>query len=171
MWRRPVRLLRGAPRPAARPRVGPRPPRIHNVRRGRMSSLSGGRLPKARCRRNGNPANLTPILPVGNRRDRARVGPCSRLMPALVVPFPDMPPMVSVRDLRKRYGPVEAVRGISFEIQRGEIFGLLGPNGAGKTTTIECILGLREPDAGTIEIAGLDARHDPAAVRERVGAA
>jgi ABC-2 type transport system ATP-binding protein len=79
--------------------------------------------------------------------------------------------MVSVRDLRKRYGPVEAVRGISFEIQRGEIFGLLGPNGAGKTTTIECILGLRKPDAGTIEIAGLDARRDPAAVRERVGAA
>jgi len=78
---------------------------------------------------------------------------------------------VLVRDLRKSYGAVEAVRGVSFEIARGEVFGLLGPNGAGKTTTIECLIGLREPDAGTIEICGIDARRSPAEVKRRIGVA
>lgn len=82
-----------------------------------------------------------------------------------------MSPKVIVRDLRKRYGGVEAARGVSFEIQSGEIFGLLGSNGAGKTTTLECVLGLREPDSGTIEVCGIDARKDPREVKERVGAA
>jgi len=82
-----------------------------------------------------------------------------------------MPPKVIVRDLRKRYGGVEAARGVSFEIQAGEIFGLLGANGAGKTTTLECMLGLREPDSGTIEVCGFDARKDPREVKQRVGAA
>jgi len=63
---------------------------------------------------------------------------------------------VSVAGLWKRYGATEAVRGISFEVAPGEIFGLLGPNGAGKTTTLECILGLRLPDSGSIRINGLD---------------
>jgi len=58
----------------------------------------------------------------------------------------ELPPgEVSVRDLTKRYGSLEAVRSVSFEVRRGEIFGLLGPNGAGKTTTLECMLGLRRP--------------------------
>jgi ABC-2 type transport system ATP-binding protein len=78
---------------------------------------------------------------------------------------------VVVRDLRKSYEDVEAVRGVSFEIQAGEIFGLLGPNGAGKTTTVECIVGLREPDAGVLEVCGLDARRHPRAVKEKVGVA
>jgi ABC-2 type transport system ATP-binding protein len=78
---------------------------------------------------------------------------------------------VIVRDLRKRYGPVEAVRGVSFDIQEGEIFGLLGPNGAGKTTTLECVVGLREPDAGAIEVCGIDARVRPRDVKQRIGAA
>jgi ABC-2 type transport system ATP-binding protein len=82
-----------------------------------------------------------------------------------------MPPKVRVTDLRKRYGAVEAVRGVSFEIHDGEIFGLLGPNGAGKTTTIECVLGLTHPDAGAIEICGLDSRRQPVEVRQKVGAA
>ena len=82
-----------------------------------------------------------------------------------------MPLKVRVRDLRKRYGAIEAVRGIDFDIRDGEIFGLLGPNGAGKTTTIECVLGLRQPDHGQIEICGIDARRHPTQVRERVGAA
>jgi ABC-2 type transport system ATP-binding protein len=82
-----------------------------------------------------------------------------------------MPPKVIVRDLRKRYGPVEAVRGVSFEIEEGEILGLLGPNGAGKTTTVECILGLRQPDAGEIEVCGIDARRHPREVKQRIGAA
>ena len=78
---------------------------------------------------------------------------------------------VIVRDLRKRYGSVEALRGVSFEVNEGEIFGLLGPNGAGKTTTVECIVGLREPDEGSIELLGIDARRKPAEVREKIGAA
>jgi ABC-2 type transport system ATP-binding protein len=78
---------------------------------------------------------------------------------------------VIVRDLRKRYDGVDAARGVSFEIQDGEIFGLIGPNGAGKTTTLECVIGLRQPDAGTIEVCGLDARRRPMEVKQKIGAA
>src|SRR3954470_17998296 len=78
---------------------------------------------------------------------------------------------VNVRDLRKRYDGVEALRGVSFQIEPGEIFGLLGPNGAGKTTTVECLVGLREPDAGELEVCGLDARRNPRAVKQRIGVA
>jgi ABC-2 type transport system ATP-binding protein len=78
---------------------------------------------------------------------------------------------VIVRDLKKRYDGVEAARGVTFEIQDGEIFGLLGPNGAGKTTTLECVIGLREPDAGHIEVCGIDARQRPRDVKQRIGAA
>jgi ABC-2 type transport system ATP-binding protein len=77
--------------------------------------------------------------------------------------------VVSVRDLRVRYGATVAVDGVSLSIRRGEIFGILGPNGAGKTTTVECIGGLRTPDAGTISVLGRDARHDHDRLRERVG--
>jgi ABC-2 type transport system ATP-binding protein len=66
--------------------------------------------------------------------------------------------MVSVADLWKRYGATDAVRGVSFEVEAGQIFGLLGPNGAGKTTTLECILGLREADRGAIRIGVIPAR-------------
>jgi ABC-2 type transport system ATP-binding protein len=79
-------------------------------------------------------------------------------------------PCLCVRDLAKHYGPVEAVRGLSFDLVPGEIFGLLGPNGAGKTTTLECILGLRHPDAGTITVDGIDAIAHPERAKERVGA-
>jgi ABC-2 type transport system ATP-binding protein len=78
---------------------------------------------------------------------------------------------VSVRDLSKRYRGVDAVADVSFDIGEGEIFGLLGPNGAGKTTTLECTIGMRQPDAGDIRICGIDARRDPAAVKQRIGAA
>lgn len=78
---------------------------------------------------------------------------------------------LAVRDLRKRYGTVEAVRGVTFEVRAGEILGLLGPNGAGKTTTVECVIGLREADSGTIEICGLDARRRPREVKQKIGAA
>ena len=78
---------------------------------------------------------------------------------------------VIVRDLKKRYDGVEAARGVTFEIEDGEIFGLLGPNGAGKTTTLECVIGLREPDAGTIEVCGIDARLRPREVKQKIGAA
>jgi ABC-2 type transport system ATP-binding protein len=85
-----------------------------------------------------------------------------------------MPPSptasISVRDLAKRYGSVKAVRGVSFEVAPGEIYGLLGPNGAGKTTTIECLLGLRRPDAGSINLGGIDALSQPSQARQLVGA-
>jgi ABC-2 type transport system ATP-binding protein len=65
---------------------------------------------------------------------------------------------VTVHNLHKRYGEIEAAAGVTFKIAAGEVFGLLGPNGAGKTTTVECILGLRRPDRGRIEVLGMD--HD-----------
>ena len=82
-----------------------------------------------------------------------------------------MPAKVVVEDLRKRYGGVEAARGVSFEIEDGEVFGLIGPNGAGKTTTVECVLGLREPDSGSIHVCGIDARRHPREVKQKIGAA
>jgi ABC-2 type transport system ATP-binding protein len=78
-----------------------------------------------------------------------------------VAAFSKMPPpteaSVRVRDLSKSYGPVAAVLGVALEAYPGEIFGLLGPNGAGKTTILECILGLRRPDSGSIVVGGIDA--------------
>ena len=65
-----------------------------------------------------------------------------------------MPATISVRDLRKSYGQVAAVDGVTFAVEQGEFFGILGPNGAGKTTTLEIIEGLREPDAGEVTVLG-----------------
>ncbi len=76
---------------------------------------------------------------------------------------------VEVRELHKAYDRVEALRGISFEIGSGEVFGLLGPNGAGKTTTIEILEGFRSPDSGEVSVLGVDPRGAGAAWRERVG--
>ena len=78
-------------------------------------------------------------------------------------------PIIDVRDLRKSYGAIEAVRGISFAVEKGEIFGLLGPNGAGKTTTVEILEGLRRADSGTAVVAGVDVRADPVGVKDRIG--
>jgi ABC-2 type transport system ATP-binding protein len=77
--------------------------------------------------------------------------------------------VIEVAGLRKRYGDVLAVDGVSFEVHRGEIFGLLGPNGAGKTTTVEILEGLRKPDDGTVRVLGFDAAHQPAEIKERIG--
>jgi ABC-2 type transport system ATP-binding protein len=78
-------------------------------------------------------------------------------------------PAIEVRDLSKSYGAVEAVRGVSFTVGRGEVFGLLGPNGAGKTTTVEILEGYRERSGGEVSVLG----HDPAArdrsLQQRVG--
>ena len=76
---------------------------------------------------------------------------------------------VVVRDLRKSYGEKEAVRGVSFEIAAGEVFGLLGPNGAGKTTTVEILEGYRRRDGGTVEVLGFDPQRFEAAFRQRIG--
>jgi ABC-2 type transport system ATP-binding protein len=76
---------------------------------------------------------------------------------------------IEVQGLRKVYGDTPAVDGVSFHVSRGEVFGLLGPNGAGKTTTVECLLGLRRADAGTVRLLG-DARGGEApAIRARLG--
>lgn len=80
------------------------------------------------------------------------------------------PAFLRVCALTKRYGTVEALRGVSFEIAAGEIFGLLGQNGAGKTTTLECILGLRGPDSGQVFLGELDALVQPEAAKQLLGA-
>jgi ABC-2 type transport system ATP-binding protein len=77
---------------------------------------------------------------------------------------------LSVRALAKRYEAVQAVREVSFDVAAGEIFGLIGPNGAGKSTTLECILGLCEPDAGSIFVRGIDVRGSPAEAKSILGA-
>jgi ABC-2 type transport system ATP-binding protein len=77
--------------------------------------------------------------------------------------------VLSVKDLRKAYNSFIAVDRISFEIQRGEIFGLLGPNGAGKTTTMECLEGIRKPDGGQMRILNIDPAHEPRKLRNLIG--
>ena len=76
---------------------------------------------------------------------------------------------IRVRDLRKSYGPVEAVRGISFDVGRGEVFGLLGPNGAGKTSTVEILEGYRERSDGEVEVLGFDPQRGQRELKQRVG--
>src|ERR1700726_5242284 len=76
---------------------------------------------------------------------------------------------VEVTHLRKSYGSVVAVDDVSFSVAEGEIFGILGPNGAGKTTTVECVTGLRAPDAGEIRVLGLDPRTDRDELHEIFG--
>jgi len=78
--------------------------------------------------------------------------------------------LVTVQNLHKHYGDVVALRGLSFDILQGEVFGLLGPNGAGKTTTIEIIEGLRQPDGGSVRVCGLDPTQENVALKERIGA-
>src|SRR3954468_13167020 len=76
---------------------------------------------------------------------------------------------IEVEGLHKAYGAHEAVRGISFSVRQGEVFGLLGPNGAGKTTTIEILEGYRERTAGHVSVLGMDPGRRPTALRQRVG--
>jgi ABC-2 type transport system ATP-binding protein len=78
---------------------------------------------------------------------------------------------LQVENLVKRYGDVEAVRGVSFNVEEGEVFGLLGPNGAGKTSTIEIMEGLRTPDSGRVSVCGLDPQKNPQELKHEIGAA
>ena len=77
--------------------------------------------------------------------------------------------VIQAKGLVKKYGELEAVRGIDLEVKQGEIFGFLGPNGAGKSTTISMLCTLLSPTAGTASVAGIDVVHDPARVRQRIG--
>lgn len=77
--------------------------------------------------------------------------------------------MITVENFRKSYGAFTAVDGISFAVQRGEIFGLLGPNGAGKTSTLECLEGLRQPDGGRMAVAGVDPSREAHKLRGKIG--
>jgi ABC-2 type transport system ATP-binding protein len=80
-----------------------------------------------------------------------------------------MDTVVQVEKLRKTYGATVAVDEVSFEVKEGEIFGMVGPNGAGKTTTIECLEGLRKPDAGSVRVLGVDPQRDGQSLRLRAG--
>ncbi|KFN51869.1 ABC transporter ATP-binding protein [Arenimonas malthae CC-JY-1] len=77
--------------------------------------------------------------------------------------------MIEVRDLHKAFGKVQAVDGVSFRAQDGQITGLLGPNGAGKTTSLRMLYTLMKPDSGQVVVDGVDAAKDPEAVRRRLG--
>jgi len=80
-----------------------------------------------------------------------------------------VPVTISVRNLRKSYGEVAAVDGVSFDVEQGEFFGILGPNGAGKTTTLEIVEGLRKPDSGEVSVLGLPAWPRNPALLPRIG--
>jgi len=92
----------------------------------------------------------------------------SSLAPITVIPNTGAPSLL-IRGLRKAFANVQAVDGIDLEVRRGECFGLLGPNGAGKTTTIEICEGLTEPDAGTVELLGLNWKTGASELRQRIG--
>lgn len=79
--------------------------------------------------------------------------------------------ILQVENLVKHYGEVQAVRGVSFAVEAGEVFGLLGPNGAGKTTTVEILEGLRAPDSGRVSVCGLDPQKNSKELKHEIGAA
>jgi ABC-type Na+ transport system ATPase subunit NatA len=78
-------------------------------------------------------------------------------------------PAISVQALRKSYGPLEAIKGVDFEILPGEVFGLLGPNGAGKTSTVEIMEGLRTRSAGEVRVLGFDPEKQKKQLKDRIG--
>jgi ABC-2 type transport system ATP-binding protein len=77
--------------------------------------------------------------------------------------------IIQIKNLKKYFGEVKAVDGISFEVRQGEVFGLLGPNGAGKTTTIKLLLGLLEPSEGEMSVFGLNPERNEVEIKRRIG--
>src|SRR5690606_8270392 len=104
------------------------------------------------------------IARLATRRERPRLG-----APRPAAGATDAEVVVRVRELRKRFGTFEAVRGVSFDVRRGEIFGLLGPNGAGKSTTFRMLCGLTPITGGEATVAGRDLRHARRSARARLG--
>lgn len=94
-------------------------------------------------------------------------GPTEQPKPASEPAAP--PPVAYVKDLRVKYGKFEAVRGISFQIPKGEVFGFIGPNGAGKSSTIRVLATLQKEFEGTVKVNGISVRRDPDRVREMMG--
>src|SRR5579864_2535918 len=126
-----------------------------------------GRLQR-RCRRPRRlrrprrpPAGLRPRGPPAHRR--------RSVVPARRIPRDRAVIAISVSGLRKSYGPLEAVRGVDFDVEEGEVFGLLGPNGAGKTTTVEILEGYRTRDGGDVSVLGNDPQRPTRDFRERIG--
>jgi len=78
-------------------------------------------------------------------------------------------PIIEVENLKKNYDAVQALRGVSFCVEEGEVFGLLGPNGAGKTTTIEILEGLRRPDGGMVSVCGMEPISSGNAYKQLIG--
>lgn len=123
----------------------------------------------------GNIAENTPRPLAVSRRDNYEVGIESGMLSSLNIwgsgspSAPNPSAMIEVRDLVKRYGDVEAVRGVTFSVREGEIFGFLGPNGAGKTTTIKMLCTLLEPTSGSATLAGFDVALRPSDVRRAIG--
>ncbi len=91
------------------------------------------------------------------------------MMTTQSTPGSSSPLSVEVKNVSKRYGATVAVDDVSLEVNEGEIFGIVGPNGAGKTTLVECVVGLRTPDQGSVRVLGLDPRRDRAALHAMVG--
>ena len=81
----------------------------------------------------------------------------------------DKPPAIEVQGLDKRFGPIHAVRNVSFSVRHGEVLGFLGPNGAGKSTTMKMITGFLEPTDGTVRVNGHDVKTDPISVKSAIG--
>ncbi|MFG3494745.1 ABC transporter ATP-binding protein [Streptomyces sp. NPDC047928] len=100
----------------------------------------------------------------------ATAAPATTAAPASTTARSRSAPVIDVRGLRKVYGDKVAVADVSFTVAEGEVFGILGPNGAGKTTTVECVEGLRAPDAGTVRVFGLDPVADHDRVTHLLGA-
>ena len=109
---------------------------------------------------------VNPQPPIIDSNDKIRIYICCDLYIDLLFA---MPPAVLIKSLQKKYGNVEAVKDVSFEIQPGEIFGLLGPNGAGKTTTLRILCTLTTPDAGKVEVSGISVTDNPKQARKRLG--
>lgn len=106
---------------------------------------------------------------MNERPSSASLGAAAPPRPDVPVPPPDHDAALSVRGLRKQFGPKEAVAGLNLDVPRGCFFGLVGPNGAGKTTTLRMVTGLLRPDAGTALVQGIDVWRDPPRAKALIG--